>query len=70
MDFTLLVSFQFFFADLTTEAVKSKKCKSFPNSNDFEDKKERNPCFNNYLERRKENSFPAQKSSYSHDCIM
>ena len=59
-----------FFADLTTEVVKSKKCKIFLISNVFEDKNERNTCFNNYSEKRKENIFPAQKSSYGHDHIM
>ena len=50
-----------FFADLTTEAVKSKKCKSFLNLNDFEDKNERNPCFKNYSEKKKGKHFPRTK---------
>ena len=59
MDFNLFLSS--FFADLTTEAVKSKKCKSFLNLNDFEDKNERNPCFNNYSEKKKGKHFPRTK---------
>ena len=50
-----------FFADLTTEAVKSKKCKSFLNSNDFEDN-ERNPCFNNYSEKKERKTFSQHKN--------
>ena len=50
----LLFSFHFmFFAELITKAVKIKKRKCFLNSNDFEDKNERNLCFNDYSEKKK-----------------
>ena len=55
-----------FFAELITKAVKTKKRKCFLNSNDFEDKNERNPCFNSYSDKKKE-KLTAQTSSYSHD---
>ena len=61
MDLNLLLSFQVFFADLTTEAVKSKKCKSFLNSNNFEDN-ERNPCLNNYSEKKERKTFSQHKN--------
>ena len=70
MDFTLFLSFHVIFAELITKAVKIKKRKCFLNSNDFEDKNERNPYFNSYSEKRKENVFPAQKLSFSHDHVM
>ena len=69
MDFTLFFSF-FYFTGLIAKAVKIKKRKCFLNSNNFEDKNERNPCFNSYSEKRKENVFPAQKLSFSNDPMM
>ena len=59
-----------FFAELITKVVKIKKRKCFLNSNDFENKNERKPCFNSYSEKRKKNIFPAEKLSYSHEHMM
>ena len=64
-------SFAFmFFAELIMKAIKIKKRKCFLNLNDFENKNERNRCFNSYSEKRKKNNFPAPKASYSHDHMM
>ena len=60
----------FLFAELITKAAKIKKRKRFLTLNDFEDKNERNPCFNSYSEKREENVFPAQKLLFSPDHIM
>ena len=64
-----------FVVELKTKAVKIKNFKCFVNSNYFEDKSKRNPCFNScnifcfnsYTEKKKKHIFSAQKSSYSHD---
>lgn len=59
-----------FFTELITKDVKIKKRKCFLNSNDFEDKDERDPYLKSYSEKRKKNIFPTQKSSYSHNLMV